>query len=58
MLIWNNQKYVEILRGINDGKLKKVVEIMEKVKEFFQHPLFTMHALIVDLEECYSFVGF
>jgi hypothetical protein len=54
--VFNNQKYVEILREIHDGKIKKVVEIMEKlgievtkVKEFFQHPLFTMHALIVDL---------
>jgi hypothetical protein len=54
--IFSEQSWVEILREINDGKLNKVVEIMEKlgievtkVKEFFHHPLFTMHALIVDL---------
>jgi hypothetical protein len=56
--VFNNEKNVEILRQIHDGKLNKVVEIMNdlqieetKVKEFFQHPLFTMHALIVDLED-------
>jgi hypothetical protein len=56
--VFNNEKNVEILRQIHDGKLNKVVEIMKdlkieetKVKEFFQHSLFTMHALIVDLED-------
>jgi energy-coupling factor transporter ATP-binding protein EcfA2 len=53
--VFNNKKNVEILREINEGKLKKVVDVMKKLgiqgrKKFFQHDFFTMHALIVDIE--------
>jgi hypothetical protein len=56
--IFSEQSWVELLQHIDEEKFKYVFDIMQKlgikktnVKEFFQHPLFTMHALIVDLED-------
>jgi hypothetical protein len=56
--VFNNQKYIEILKEIDEGKLKKVHEVMKKLgieetkeKEFFQHPFFTKKVLIVNLKD-------
>jgi hypothetical protein len=54
--IFSEQRWVDLLIEIEAGKLKDVYDIMQKLgieksklKEFFQHPLFTMNALIVDV---------
>ena len=56
--VFMNEKYVEILKQIFQGKLKGVFSIMKelgieatKEKEFFQHPLFTKKMLVVDLQD-------
>jgi hypothetical protein len=56
--IFKIRKWVDILIQIDEGTLKDVPDIMEKLgieetklKEFFQHPLFLMNALVVDIEK-------
>jgi hypothetical protein len=56
--VFNNQKYVEILKEIDEGKLKDVDKIMIKLgieetkeKEFFKHPFFTKKVLFVNLND-------